>query len=171
MNILTKNAETTTKYIKALQAIDAKWIKERQRIRNKIAETATSQARLMVEATYDVGNPEQLCEELSKLRLEYTEIIVKEGEEKKKLMNEYMENITAIMGKPKLISEDIIKLGIYEKYIQTQLNLWDLPANVVVWPQNGWHLVHHGQTQNGIMWLNNFRHTINTKIAEATSNK
>ena len=70
------------------------------------------------------------------------------------------------MGSPPLNSDDAIKLRVYDKYIQTQLSAWDLPAGVVVWPQNGWQKVHYNQSTNGTHWLNNFRHTINTKFQE-----
>jgi hypothetical protein len=166
MDILTNNAKTTREFTIALQELNDKWKALRHGIRDKIAQTATTQARLMLSEDEDIGNPAQLCEELSKLRLEYTEITVQEKEENAKIMKEYMDNIIGNMGNPPLNSNDAIKLRVYDKYIQTQLNLWDLKPGVVCWPQNNWHPDHHSTQNTGIMWLNNFRHTINTKIAE-----
>jgi len=167
MDILTSNQTTTRKFSIALQESKDKWKSFRQGIRDKIAETATAQARLMLSEEDDIGNPAQLCEELSKLRLEYTEITVQEKEEQEQIMLEYTDQIICNMGNSPLKSDDMLKLQVYEKYIQTQLPQWDLPpTNIVCWPQNGWSSCHHGQPATGIVWLNNFRHTINTKIAE-----
>ena len=63
-------------------------------------------------------------------------------------------------------SDDAIKLKVYEKYIQTQLPSWDVPRAGVIWPLTGYTFNHYNQSTSGCNWLNNFRHTINTKIAE-----
>lgn len=165
MDILTSNQTTTRKFTIELQESKDKWKSLRQGIRDKIAETATTQARLMLSEEDDIGNPAQLCEVLSKLRLEYTEITVQEKEEHAKIMKEYTDQTIGNMGNP-LSTDDALKLKVYEKYIQTQLPSWDLPSNVVVWPQNNWQKVHYNQNTTGVNWLNNFRHTINTKFQE-----
>ena len=166
MDILTNNTTTTRTFCIQLQESMDKYRSLRQQIRDKIAETATAQARLMLSEKQDIGNPAQLCEELSKLRLEYTEITVQEKVEKEQIMSTYMQQIMGNMGSPPLNSDDAIKLRVYDKYIQTQLSVWDLPAGVVVWPQNSWQKVHYNQSTSGVQWLNNFRHTINTKFQE-----
>lgn len=165
MEILGKNLETTNEYNLLLKSVDEKFKALRIDIRDKIAETATTQAKKMLENTDDIGNPEVLCDEISKLRLKYTEIIVKEKEEKEKIMDEYMKKIIVNMGNPPLNTDDSIKLRVYEKYIQTPLNSWDLP-NGIVWPQNGWQKNNYNNSTTGVQWLNNFKHTINTKIQE-----
>ena len=165
MDILTSNQTTTRKFTIELQESKDKWKSLRQGIRDKIAETATAQARLMLSEEDDIGNPAQLCEELSKLRLEYTEIIVQEKEEQAKIMQEYTNQTIGNMGNPTLSTDDAIKLKVYEKYIQTQLTSWDVPRAGVIWP-NGWNHAHHNSSTTGVAWLNNFRHTINTKIQE-----
>ena len=166
MDILTSNQTTTRKFTIELQESKDKWKSLRQGIRDKIAETATTQARLMLSEEDDIGNPAQLCEVLSKLRLEYTEITVQEKEEQEKIMQEYTNQTIINMGNPPLSTDDAIKLKVYEKYIQTQLNSWDLTPGVVCWPQNGWQNVHYNQSTTGVAWLNNFRHTINSKFQE-----
>ena len=166
MDILTSNQTTTRKFTIELQESKDRWKSTRQGIRDKIAETATAQARLMLSEEDDIGNPAQICEELSKLRLEYTEITVQEKEEQEQIMSDYMQQIMGNMGNPPLNSDDAIKLRVYDKYIQTQLPSWDLPPSTVVWPQNGWQKVHYNQSTTGVAWLNNFRHTINSKFQE-----
>ncbi len=87
MDILTSNQTTSNNSNTIeLQESKDKWKSSRQGIRDKIAETATAQARLMLSEQDDIGNPAQLCEVLSKLRLEYTEITVQEKEEQEKIM-------------------------------------------------------------------------------------
>jgi len=169
MDILTSNQTTTRKFTIELQESKDKWKSSRQGIRDKIAETVTAQARLMLSEQDDIGNPAQLCEVLSKLRLEYTEIIVQEKEEQAKIMQEYTNQTIINMGNPPLSTDDAIKLKVYEKYIQTHLSAWDLKPGVVCWP-NGWSHAHHNSSTTGVAWLNNFRHTINTKIAEEKAN-
>ena len=44
----------------------------------------------------------------------------------------------------------------YDKYIQVQLNCWDLPNNVVVWPATGYRKSNYNSSTTGIQWLNNF---------------
>lgn len=125
MDILTSNQTTTRKFTIELQESKDRWKAIRQEIRDKIAETATSQARLMLSEEDDIGNPAQLCEELSKLRLEYTEIIVQEKEEQAKIMQEYTEQTIINMGQFKFgsvaKSDDMLKLRVYEKYIQNTM--------------------------------------------------
>lgn len=166
MDILASNQTTTRKFTLELQESNDKWTALRQGIRDKIAKTATTQAKLMLSEQDDIGNPAQLCAVLSTLRLEYTEIIVQEKEEQAKIMKEYMDNIMGNMGKPPLSNDDAIKLKVYDKYIQTPLQNWDVPHTGVIWPKRGWCFCHHNQSGNGTTWLDNIQHTINTKIAE-----
>jgi hypothetical protein len=165
MDILISNTTTTKKFTIELQESKDKWKSLRQGIRDKIAETATAQARLMLSEEEDIGNPAQLCQELSKLRLEYTEITVQEKEELRKIMNEYSSQLKNNLGDLVQSPDDEIKLRIYEKYIQTQLTSWDVSRTGVIWPR-GWQWAHVQSNATGPLWLDNFRHTINTKIAE-----
>ena len=168
MDILTSNNATTRKFIIALQESNDKWKSLRKELRDKIAQTARQQAHRMLEDDKDIGNPAQMCEELSLLRLEYTEIIAQEKEDKDKIMKDYTDETRSNMGSPPLSNDDAIKLKVYDKYIQTQLTSWDLPRTGVIWPHN-WHWGHVQSAAPGPLWLDNIRHTINTKIAEEMS--
>jgi len=121
MNIIAKNTATTEKYSEILESSLSRWNVLRVEVRDKIAETAATYARLMLEAEDDIGNPDELCNQLSKLRLKYTEIKIQEGEEQATIMlsyfNETNENMMCVG------SSDKTKLGIYEKYIQTPLSI------------------------------------------------
>ena len=166
MDILTSNLETTSKCTNELQTAVKKYREMRISIRDKIAATATTQADNMLSEKEDIGNPEKLCDEIAKLRLKYNNIVVQEKEAIKRIMDVYIEKIMENMGNPPLNSNDAIKLRIYDKYIQTQLPAWDLPTGVIVWPQCGWQKTHYNSNNTGTQWLNNFRHTINTKYQE-----
>ena len=165
MDILTSNQTTSNNSNTIeLQESKDKWKSSRQGFLDKIVETTTTQTRLMLSEQDDIGNPAQLCEVLSKLRLEYTEIIVQEKEEQAKIMQEYTNQTIGNMGSPHS-KDDALKLKVYEKYIQTQLTSWDVPRAGVIWPR-GWQWGHVQSNATGPLWLDNFRHTINTKIAE-----
>ena len=159
MDILTSNQTTTRKFTIELQESKDKWKSLRQGIRDKIAETATTQARLMLSEEDDIGNPAQLCEVLSKLRLEYTEITVQEKEEQAKIMQEYTNQTIINMKRIAASTDDAIKLKVYENYIQTSCKNWDLllQSNVAI-PS--------GSVQLGHVWLTNFRHTINAMLVK-----
>ena len=165
MDILTSNNTTTRKFTITLQESNDKWKSLRKDLRDKISKTATTLARVMLQETEDIGNPAQMCEELSKLRLEYTEITVQEKEEREKIMKDYTDETTSNMGNPSLKGDDVIRLKVYEKYIQPQMTSWDVPKSGVLWPR-GWHWGHVQSAATGPLWLDNIRHTINTKIAE-----
>ena len=123
MDILTSNNTTTRKFIIALQESNDKWKSFRKMLRDKIAQTARQQASRMLEDNEDIGNPAQMCEELSLLRLEYTEITVQEKNEQCKIMKDYSIETISNMGNlqqymMRTNAADVIKLRIYEKYIQ-----------------------------------------------------
>jgi hypothetical protein len=165
MDILTSNNTTTRKFTIALQESNDKWNSLRKALRDKIAQTARQQASRMLEDDEDIGNPAQMCEELSVLRLEYTEITVQEKEDKEKIMKDYTDETISNMGNPSLKGDDAIKLRVYEKYIQLPMTSWDLPKSGVLWPRS-WHWGHVQSPATGPLWLDNIRHTINTKIVE-----
>ena len=169
MNIIAKNTATSEKFSKTLEESLSRWNVQRVTVRDKIAETISTQGRLMLEADddIDIGNPEELCNQLSKLRLKYTEIKIQEGEEQATIMlsyfNETNENMMCVG------SSDKTKLGIYEKYIQTALPNWPTePAAGMGWPSAPtWDLAYCVRPLAGTVWHDNIRHTINTKIEEA----
>jgi len=167
MNIIAKNTATTEKYSKTLEESLSKWNVQRVAVRDKIAQTIATQGRMMLEADDDIGNPDELCNQLSKLRLKYTEIKVQEGEEQARIMQSYFnetnENMMCVG------SSDKTKLGIYEKYIQTPIDQWPIkPDTPMGWPSAPkWVLANCPQPNTGIAWHKNIKHTINTKIEEA----
>ena len=90
MDILTSNQTTSNNSNTIeLQESKDKWKSSRQGFLDKIVETTTTQTRLMLSEQDDIGNPAQLCEVLSKLRLEYTKIIAQEKEEHDKIIQKY----------------------------------------------------------------------------------
>jgi hypothetical protein len=99
MDIITKNLEITNKYILLFQGVDSRFKESRMHLRDKIVETITKQAQLMLNDEKDTGNPETLFNEISNLRLKFRELIVEEREGKDVIMKDYIQNIMENMGK------------------------------------------------------------------------
>ena len=95
MDILTKNLDTTKKYILLYQAVDSKFKEQRIHLRDKTVETINKKATLMLMLNddEDIGNPENLFNEICNLRLKFTELIVEERVGKEMIMKEYIKNI------------------------------------------------------------------------------
>ena len=95
MDILTKNLDTTKKYILLYQAVDSKFKEQRIHLRDKTVETINKKATLMLMLNddEDIGNPETLFNEICNLRLKFTELIVEERVGKEMIMKEYIKNI------------------------------------------------------------------------------
>ena len=168
MDILAKNTATTEKYSEILESSLSRWNVLRVEVRDKIAETAATYARLMLEAEDDIGNPDELCNQLSKLRLKYTEIKIQEGEEQAKIMQSYFNETNENMMNMMCVSlSDRIKLGIYEKYIQTPMDQWTTnPAPIDCGPEVS-HIKQCQSHMDGMCWQENIAHVINTEIREA----
>jgi hypothetical protein len=93
--IIKTNTATTSTFLNTSEVLEEQWKTAKQTIRDKIASTAQSQARRMLEE--EIG-PEQLCEELSKLRLDYVSINVTENEARDKMSQNYIEAMMKNMG-------------------------------------------------------------------------
>ena len=98
MNILSANQETTTRFAVTIGEINSKYKKEREELKKVIVETARSQAeQILANDNDDMGNPEELCNKLAELRLQYNAIVVKQKQETDSAMNEYYYEITTNM--------------------------------------------------------------------------
>ena len=98
MNILSANQETTTRFAVTIEEINSKYKKEREELKKVIAETARSQAeQILTNDSDDMGNPEELCNKLAELRLQYNAIVVKQKQETDSAMNEYKDEIITNM--------------------------------------------------------------------------
>jgi len=186
MDILTANQTTTTNFAVKIQEINTKYKKEKEDLKKIIAETARSQAEQILADDDDdsMGNPEELCQKLAELRLQYNSIVVKQKQEMEAIMNEYTTQIMNNMGNKKITylkknHDDKIRLDVYDKYIQTEIKNWDVPKNGNIWPTAHafehlfkLHLQDHPAHRPGIPyitgehWFNNFKYTINKKINE-----
>jgi hypothetical protein len=112
MNILTANQTTTTNFAVTIEGINAKYKKEKKDLKKIIAETATTQAQQILADDDDdsMGNPEELCQKLAKLRLQYNSIIVKQKQEMESIMKNYCTEIFENMkesGSYELIVEEL----------------------------------------------------------------
>lgn len=134
-------------------------------LRDGIADTLQEYAKQMRQASDDIGNPANICNKLTTLRVEYADLVSIKANECKENIKKYNEN--RIGG----VSNNDIKLRMYEKYIQTPLLAWDVEKSGIIWPIHGWHHCHCGVSAPGTIWLNNFKHTINTAIAAEISKR
>jgi len=99
MNILTANSITTIKFTTKIEEINIKYKKERENLKKVIAETARSHAeQILADNTDDnMGNPGELCNKLTELRLQYNAIVLKQKQETDVAMNKYKSEITTNM--------------------------------------------------------------------------
>jgi hypothetical protein len=98
MNILTSNSIITTTFTTKIGEINVKYKKEREKLKKVIAETARSQAQqILTNESDDMGNPEELCNKLAELQLQYNAIVVKQKQETDSTMNKYKNEITTNM--------------------------------------------------------------------------
>ena len=79
MDILTSNLATTNKFCIELQSFVNKYKAMRVEIRDKIAAAATKQTEKMLSEKEDIGNPEELCDEIARLRLKYCDYSIRKG--------------------------------------------------------------------------------------------
>ena len=148
-----------------------------QNLKVLIAKTAKNQAeQILANDNDDMGNPEELCKKLAQFKLKYDSIILKQKQESDVLMNEYYVEIYNNMNKEKITTvkknyDDIIRLEVYDKYIQTDIKNWDVEKDKNIWPTN--HPFEDLFTRHltGEQWFNNFKYTINQKIKEKRSVK
>ncbi len=98
MDILTSNSITTTTFTTKIEEINVKYKKDREDLKKVIAETARSQAeQILANDDDDMGNPEELCNKLAELRLQYNAIVVKQKQETDSIMNKYKSEIITNM--------------------------------------------------------------------------
>jgi len=112
MNILTANQNTTTNFAVTIEGINAKYKKEKGDLKKIIAETATTQAQQILADDDDdsMGNPEELCQKLAELRLQYNSIVVKQKQEMESIMKNYCTEIFENMkesGSYELVVEEL----------------------------------------------------------------
>ena len=105
--LIKTNSATNSTFLSTSEVLEEQWKRAKQSIRDKIASTAQSQARRMLEE--EIG-PEQLCEELSKLRLDYVSINVTENEARDHMYQNYIEATMKNMGHMPIITSCALKL-------------------------------------------------------------
>ena len=111
MDIFTANSITTTTFTTKFEEINIKYKKEREELKKVIAKTARSQAeQILTNEDDDMGNPEELCNKLTELRLKYNTIVVKQKQETDVVMNEYKGEIITNMGSIKWLSNEIFSV-------------------------------------------------------------
>jgi len=173
MNILTANQTTTTNFAVTIEGINAKYKKEKKDLKKIIAETATTQAQQILADDDDdsMGNPEELCQKLAELRLQYNSIVVKQKEEMDIAMDEYNVEIWNNMEQKKVDqtagNDDKIRLEVFDKYILNTscLHNWYTWHPGEKWSHDGKNY-NSGDRNRGDIWFNNMKNVILRRIDE-----
>jgi len=180
MDILTANQTTTTNFAVTIEGINAKYKKEKEDLKKIIAETARSQAEEILADDDDdsMGNPEELCQKLAELRLQYNSIVVKQKQEMDAIMKAYNSEIFNNMGTNLSIAatetlnkDDKIRLEVYDKYIGTHscLSKWYKWHPKEHYQLPGWTNKQHynfSSPANPDIWFQAFKIVIQKRIIE-----
>lgn len=179
MSLFHTNNQITQQYEIQYNTIKHKTQEKRVELRNQIASVVTNHAKIILESNDhdDIGNPAKICDELSDLKLKYSNIVNNEETELKKIMENYrnklFENMMGINNQ-----NDDIKLRVYETYMSKPINQWDgvvergglITAEgqflSTISRSNGSHPTIRPQSLPAEIWLSAFKNTIDTKISE-----
>lgn len=139
MDTLTTISAITSDFSQKLQENSIKYKKEKEELKKIIAETARSQAQKILEdeSEDNMGNPDELCNKLAELRLQYNSIIVRQKEETDKLMNDYANSITLSLIKVTKQKHVVEKALIFDKFCYRGFNLGNMTSltSVQQWPR------------------------------------
>jgi len=179
MSLFHTNNQITQQYEIQYNTIKHKTQEKRVELRNQIASVVTNHAKIILESNDhdDIGNPAKICDELSDLKLKYSNIVNNEETELKKIMENYrnklFENMMGINNQ-----NDDIKLRVYETYMSKPINQWDgvvergglITAEgqflSTISRSNGSNPTIRPQALPAEIWLSAFKNTIDTKISE-----
>ena len=141
MEILSNITSITTEFVGKIQENHVKYREKKANLKKVIAETARSQAQMILEDESDdnMGNPADLCNKLAELRLQYNSIIVKQKEESDKIMSEYSNAIYLCLQKIDTNTINIVeKATIFDRFCHRgfQLNNLQNLTSESTWPRN-----------------------------------
>ena len=167
MNMLLANKSTTEKYSIILQETKDKWRLSRIEMKEKLVKIAAEQVSKISENTDEesIGCPTMFCDELTKAKITYQELVLKQNAELEKVMEDYVQEMVENMAIDTVgNTNDALELKVYKDHINFAVTNWDyLKSNTNrVWP-NGqiWNY-----SNNSEWWRANFKAVIDAKIAE-----
>ena len=137
MDTLTTISAITGDFSQKLQENSIKYKKEKEELKKIIAETARSQAQKILEdeSEDNMGNPDELCNKLAELRLQYNSIIVRQKEETDKIMSDYSSSIAISLGSINNDKNIVQKAAIFDKFCTgNPLNNIKKLTSEAIWP-------------------------------------
>lgn len=128
MEMLLTNKNTTQKFTIMLQETKDKWRLGRIEMKETLVKIAAEQLSQLSENKDDesIGCPTLFCDELTKAKIAYQELVLKEKAELEKVMEDYVREIVENMAIDTIgIATDALELKIYKDHINTTITDWD----------------------------------------------
>ena len=133
MEMLLTNKNTTQKFTIMLQETKDKWRLGRIEMKETLVKIAAEQLSQLSENKDEesIGCPTLFCDELTKAKIAYQELALKEKEELEKVMEDYVREIVENMAIDTGIATDALELKIYKDHINTTITDWDYDTNLL----------------------------------------
>jgi len=128
MEMLLTNKNTTEKFTIMLQETKDKWRLGRIEMKETLVKIAAEQLSQLSENKDEesIGCPTLFCDELTKAKIAYQELALKEKAELGKVMEDYVREMVENMAIDTIgIATDALELKIYKDHINTTITDWD----------------------------------------------
>ena len=168
MDMLLANKNTTEKFNITLQETKDKWRLTRIEMKENLVKIAAEQVSKISENTDEesIGCPTMFCDELTKAKIAYQELVLKQKADLDKVMEDYVQEMVENMAIDTVGNvNDALELKIYKDHINAGcVTQWEfLKGNPNKTFQSG-HIYNAGINAN--YWKNNFKAVIDAKIAQ-----
>ena len=133
MEMLLTNKNTTEKFTIMLQETKDKWRLGRIEMKETLVKIAAEQLSQLSENKDEesIGCPTLFCDELTKAKIAYQELALKEKAELEKVMEDYVREIVENMAIDTIgIATDALELKIYKDHINTTITDWDYDSSI-----------------------------------------
>ena len=134
---------------------------DRRNARRKHARDKIANLLSQPKETEDVGNPTKMFENLSTLRLEYTQVVSEAETEVQQIIDKYKKDIFEILGDSRIV-DDVIRLKTYDQFIREEHcdgSAW----RTLLQEEPG---VNVNDIAPGSTWLGRIQRAMNRKIQE-----
>lgn len=147
MDILRANKASTQQFTLKLQETKDHWRLARIEMKEKLVKIAADQVSKITDNTNTntIGCPTDFCDELTKAKVEYQEMVLKEMASIEKVMEDYVQVMVGNMNIDSVTGEDSeTELKIYKKYMDTPMQNW-AGMGVQFSPGQGWNYQNTGE--------------------------
>ena len=147
MDILRANKVSTEQFTLKLQETKDHWRLARIEMKEKLVKIAAEQVSKITDNTNTntIGCPADFCDELTRAKVEYQEMVLKEMSAIEKIMEDYVQVMVGNMNIDSVTGEDSeTELKIYKKYMDTPMQNW-AGMGVQFSPRQGWNYSNTGE--------------------------